>query len=868
MASRAIEWTVKIKLPDVKLIPSMMLPTVTRICRCTILVSLLLSIGTAGGAQAAGKQEGQQQASPFVNFGDEDSVDRLKAQLSPLIDAGNFDEAVRVSRDLLKETKRLYGEKHAEYVIAEINHGFLEQQVGNYVEARRLFEAAIALEDKVFSLRDLHRPLAYNNLANLLMFQGDFENARPLLEKTLTMQKQLLGEDDPEVAKTLTNLAVVLDNTGDRAGALVYYQKALATVEMNPATDPSELAVKENNLGFSYQKAGNVLEAKKHYLRALEIREKALGAEHSDVAQTLVNLGTVTAAENLDVAISMLERAVAIYRKSLGNEHPDVVAALNVLARLYWRAGHQDKARQSLLEGAAILNNHIQNVLPALSFAEQRAFLDQQLLEESSLLLSMCSSKDQIDKAYNYLFRWKGLLVEALHWQNNLRKLSSTPELKKTADQLAAVRRQLTNHFYRAGLEEPIAWQKKNEELVAEKEALERKLASGTASGGVSDVLANTSVNQFCALLKPQEALVDIYKYRRENVAGKENEFAYAAIVCLPGKPVQLVDLGSARIIDAAILDWRQHVVVNDPSTAEWQKLRDLVWKPLGAAVPDMCTRLWLNSDSEMARVPWQVFPAEDATPMLLSQLDSDRELAKLRLSPPISISDQPTMLIAGGIDFGRAEMFRGDEVYLFPKLPGTAFEVKQISDLCEDQNLKAAVLTGPDATKRRLLAEFPTSNLVHLATHGYFLDERGKKVNRSPLLESGLVTSKPAEKDAAFGQFLNAEELISADFHQTKLVTLSACETGLGEEATGQGVLGLRAAIMAAGARCIVMSLWKVPDAATLLIMDRFYNNVLQEKMPIAEALRKAQLSVKKEGGNFANPVAWAGWICVGEAW
>ncbi len=103
---------------------------------------------------------------------------------------------------------------------------------------------------------------------------------------------------------------------------------------------------------------------------------------------------------------------------------------------------------------------------------------------------------------------------------------------------------------------------------------------------------------------------------------------------------------------------------------------------------------------------------------------------------------------------------------------------------------------------------------------------------------------------------------------HQTKLVTLSACETGLGEEVTGQGVLGLRAAIMAAGARCIVMSLWKVPDAATLLIMDRFYNNVLQEKMPIAEALRKAQLSVKKEGGNFANPVAWAGWICVGEAW
>ena len=99
MASRAIEWTVKIKLPDVKPIPSVMLPEVRRICRCTILVSLLVLIGTTSGAQAAGKQEGRPQASPSVNFGDEDSVDRLKAQLSPLIDAGNFEEAVRVSRD-------------------------------------------------------------------------------------------------------------------------------------------------------------------------------------------------------------------------------------------------------------------------------------------------------------------------------------------------------------------------------------------------------------------------------------------------------------------------------------------------------------------------------------------------------------------------------------------------------------------------------------------------------------------------------------------------------------------------------------------------------------------------------------------------
>src|SRR5579885_3255622 len=121
----------------------------------------------------------------------------------------------------------------------------------------------------------------------------------------------------------------------------------------------------------------------------------------------------------------------------------------------------------------------------------------------------------------------------------------------------------------------------------------------------------------------------------------------------------------------------------------------------------------------------------------------------------------------------------------------------------------------------------------------------------------------------AGSGRFLTAEEMVGLDLGRAELMTLSACETGLGEQATGQGVLGLRASIMAAGARSIVMSLWKVPDESTLKLMQEFYTNLWVKKLPRIEALKKAQEAVRNEPyERFASPIYWAAWVLVGKGW
>ena len=167
-------------------------------------------------------------------------------------------------------------------------------------------------------------------------------------------------------------------------------------------------------------------------------------------------------------------------------------------------------------------------------------------------------------------------------------------------------------------------------------------------------------------------------------------------------------------------------------------------------------------------------------------------------------------------------------------------------------------------------------SRYAHLATHGFFaapdvknlfdVDLRTESLfetthsqrsstlaGRNPLLLSGLVVAGanlPPEKDdlgVPTGEdgVLTAEEIVGLDLRNTELVTLSACETGLGDVAAGEGVFGLQRAFHQAGARAVIASLWKVDDAATQALMVEFYQNLWQKKLGKLQALRVAQLKM-----------------------
>ena len=204
-------------------------------------------------------------------------------------------------------------------------------------------------------------------------------------------------------------------------------------------------------------------------------------------------------------------------------------------------------------------------------------------------------------------------------------------------------------------------------------------------------------------------------------------------------------------------------------------------------------------------------------------------------------------------------------EVDILAKLEGGSFE------------LSSTVLKGAFADENAMRRDMPQSRYVHLATHGFFANEKFRSLFghdmrneqlfsgdqdlvtaglsgvtvRNPLLLSGLVfagANLPPETDQLgilTGQdgILTAEEVVNLDLRKTELVVLSACETGLGKVAGGEGVMGLQRAFGLAGARACVASLWKVDDNATQTLMVIFYRNLFEKKMSKVEALREAQL-------------------------
>jgi CHAT domain-containing protein len=216
----------------------------------------------------------------------------------------------------------------------------------------------------------------------------------------------------------------------------------------------------------------------------------------------------------------------------------------------------------------------------------------------------------------------------------------------------------------------------------------------------------------------------------------------------------------------------------------------------------------------------------------------------------------------------------------IFAPLPGTRVEGERIAAL-----LGVTAHTGDGFTKQRIVS-CRSPRILHFATHGFFLKtpselspgappmaaDRLSVVGQqvvNPLIRSGMALAganawlrfRPLAREAGNG-ILTAEDVTGLDLLETDLAVLSACETGLGTEDFCDGVMGLRRSFGLAGARTIVMSLWKIPDEQTRDLMIGFYTRLLSGKSK-AEALRSTQLDLKAKK---PEPYFWGAFICQGD--
>ncbi|QRO00167.1 tetratricopeptide repeat protein [Archangium violaceum] len=813
------------------------------------------------------------------------------------------------------------GKTHPHIAVPFNNLAFLYNQA-IFHRWETLHERGIALYEEAFGRNHPEVADLLVKLAALYQDMGLYDRAEPRLQRALTIYEATCGKNHLRVAATLKNLASSYRKRGLYTRAEPLLQRALAIYEAALGKNHPDIAWPLTELASVYRNEGRYKRAEPLLQRALATQEAALGRTHPDVALTLYDLASVHQRQgHYNRAARLFQRALAIQEAALGRTHPDVALTLNTFAQLRLAQNRLDEALPLFTRAFDISERLLRQ--QALDFSESHlADFLQFIRTDEERLYSLA-------RAYPDDARVRRLALAAVL----LRKGRSVEETAGTsravyhslgAQDLDTFERlrDLRTQFARLSLEgpgrlAPADYLRRLKELTVQGDALESDLASRSAPLRTLSELPSPDeiVDRVAATLPPDGALVELVLYTERPLipssevteqSRRPGTLRYLALVLLPDGSCHVVDLGPAAPIDLAASRFRDGLADRDAAYLGLSReLHSLAFRPL-LPLPGGARRLFLSPDGQLGLVPFAAL--HDGNHFLIDTFDftyltSGKDLLT---RPPQGVEPRSVVVFADP-DFGTPpatpppsqeesatwgsalERFfstRGTDLAERPwvPLPGTRQEAKALQHLIP----QARLFLGGDATKGRLL-QLPAPRILHIATHGFFLEDASVPAGSralvqlgtpgkegpgqyppDPLLRSGLVLAgarSPATKPGEDTQLrledslVTALELAGLDLWGTELVVLSACDTGRGDVKPGQGVYGLRRAFVIAGAETVVMSLWKVNDDTTRVLMEGYYRNLLAGQGR-SFALREAMLALRR---SHPHPSFWAPFIVLG---
>jgi CHAT domain-containing protein/tetratricopeptide (TPR) repeat protein len=851
---------------------------------------------------------------------------------------GDLEEAANLHREAPEVRRAARGDQHPSVGFSLNNLAETYRAQGNYSAAEPLYRQSLDICRSTQGEKHPEFATCLLNLAGLHQAMGNYEAAKPLARQALEVRRAALGDGHPAVATALNNLGVLYHITGDHGAAGPLFQQALEICRGTLGEDHSQFAQSLNNLAEVCFAEGNYTAAEPLLRQALAIWRAAYGDGHPDVARSLGNLAMLHhATGNAADAEPLFRQALDITRTVLGEVHPDVAGALHNLAWLYIATDRAGAALALMQQAARIGDQLIGQVFSIGSESQRAAFLKETQGNLGLFLSLVCGhlahAPEGVRAALELVLRRKAIGAEVQAAQRDAVLGGKYPHLQPQLQQWSTLRRQIARKTLAGpGPEGSQAHQQQLAQWHEQRERLEAELAHQITEMNLEQKLRAADRRAVALALPPGVALVefvrfDVFDFKAVPARGERQcqPARYLAFILPSGNPddVKLIDLGEADEIDQMIELFRAGVAQPPdersdrnmvkrrsdaaPGTTEdvGRRLRAAVIDKLASALGGQ-RRLLLSPDGGLARLPFAVLPAEDGRLLMdeyqISYVNTGRDVLRfgvassgqpaaplvvadpdfdLRGSDAIALEQRPGLPEPSRPSRHSRDLNRSQ--YHFHRLPGTRAEGARIASLLGVEAWQeAAALEG------RLKHHCRSPRILHLATHGFFLQDQKRDPNQeqrdigvigaegrlsgplpeNPLLRSGLALAgantwlqggTPPE-DAEDG-LLTAEDVSGLDLLATELVVLSACDTGLGEVRTGEGVFGLQRAFTLAGAKTLVMSLWSVPDQQTRELMEDFYQRILNGQ-PRADALRDAQLALRRK---YPDPFFWGAFICQG---
>jgi CHAT domain-containing protein/tetratricopeptide (TPR) repeat protein len=768
------------------------------------------------------------------------------------------------------------------------NYSFLLIFFGDLNAAERADIHALQLYSAL-SHRDLNKLPVLNTLAAISNSKGDVARAEQLYRAALRIGERQTGANRAYARFPLAGLAFTSQVRGDYEPAEQYVRRALRLEQRYVGPEGVNYAYYLNQLAYLQLLQGKYKAAESNFTATLALRRRILGDNHPSVASTLSNLGLTYLREGrrADAIAYQVQSSEIVERNArllltVGSEQQKLMYA-RYLARntdyvlsSYGLLG--DPAATQL--AMSVVLSHKGRVLDFVSDSlqaardrasdEDRHILDE-LFTARTRLVGLVFGKGTADLSLGTVIPTQFIATNAHNEvlpRGQRTRNSPLPNANGFSE--------ITDNQYREAVNQ----------LETEIDGLERLLNAHTAS--LAARFSPVTYQSIQNTVPDGYTLIEIVRLHISDMRATwiPGPARYFGFVFSHAGPPKCEDLGPAEKIDRLVYPLRK--ALQDPnSTDVEQRSRTLsklvTWPLLKHAGAN--SKILVSPDGPLNLIPFEALVSENGHYLVekyeFTYLSSGRDLlrfgenVKPREGPVIIANPEFNVSVSGSgtpeihpLPFGSLHFSK----FRFSTLSGTEDEADGICDtvVCAEE------FTGPSATKSKLFSvKGPV--VLHIATHGFFRGSGDSTVGAgdysdkqskfddwvwhdgNPLLRSGLALTGANASDVTHANGIaTALEISGLDLKGTELVVLSACETGLGDLRDGEGVYGLRRALVVAGTRSQLTTLWKVDDDASRSLMIAYYK-ALAAGGGRSQVLRDIKLTALKDQ---LHPYYWASFI------
>lgn len=802
-----------------------------------------------------------------------------------------FEQALEIMNDLFPSLP-----PYCQQIKKNIANLYIE--IGDYENAYKYYSEILEIYQSTYGNISLQYAEILKGLGNVFLIGGDYNSALNNFKEVAEIYTATIGKSCMEYAIILNSIGVIYDNLADYVNAKEYYSKSFEITKSILSENHYYCATLLSNRASTEINIGEYDNAIKDLFQALEIIKIGMGNTAVQCIAIYNNIANVYGySNNINKSIEYIRKAIDLAELNYGKNHRTYIQSITNLGSIYSSIGDYENAEKYYIEAMTLEKEILKRNFSVMTLNERKHYWDAHnmifaLVPAINYYLPDDTTSPQF--SYDAELVTKGLLLSSEVEFNNLISESNNKKLIAEYENL-----KILEQIFNFEIEKPIEERTFNcDSIDCEMQKIEKHIVTNCKQYG--DFTRSIAINwkDVYNSLSNNDVAIEFSNFTDNN----DSTF-YVALVLTKatGTPVYIRLFEESSI--ARLQRGYAPAKMSNPNDEERGAasfsnkrfgmyestgLYESLWEPLEKYFPEN-PRIYFAPSGALHQIGIEYAPISHEQTISdkyeIYRISSTRQLAMRAKTLPIKKS-----ILYGGVYYDsdtatmkqESERFssRGSEQYIsfaeFNKdenrgslnyLPGTKQEVEKIQENLKKKRIKTTLYEGSQANEESFKALSGSDiSLIHIATHGFFIDGDLQLSGDESLIQSGLLFSganiawqnKQLPNNVDDG-ILTAKEISTLDLKKTDLVVLSACQTALGET-TYEGVFGLQRGFKKAGVKTIIMSLWSVDDNATLLMMTEFYSNLVKG-MSKREAFITAQNKVKTTPG-FEHPRYWAAFI------